>query len=149
MRSLAQNYRRDFIVTAGRIQTVSDLESAKIIIDNAVRSQLGEYRYNTTKGVNYEGNVFGPAPNLQLFEAQVRRNVLSLSFVERINSFEYNVSNNELVYEMSVSTIYGDTDTVTTEQEDQGSVIDVQPLLVATQKYVISGINYAVTFNGQ
>lgn len=110
MKSLAQSATRDFVVVAGRIQTVSDIDAAIIVIDNVVRTQLGEYRYNVTKGVDYEGNVFGPAPNLQLFEAQVRRNVLALSFVEQITSFEYNVSNNELVYSMTVKTIYGDAE---------------------------------------
>lgn len=110
MKALSQSVTRDFIVTAGRIQTVSDLDAAKTVIDNTVRSQLGEYRYNTTKGIDYEGNVFSSSPNLQLFEAQVRRNVLRLSFVEQITSFEYNVNNGELSYSMTVSTIYGEAE---------------------------------------
>lgn len=108
MKGLAQSRTRDFVVTAGRIQTVSNLDLAKTVIDNTVRSQLGEYRYNTTKGINYEGNIFTSSPNLQLFEAQVRRNVLRLSFVEQIVSFEYNVTNGDLTYSMTASTIYGD-----------------------------------------
>lgn len=108
MRSLAQDSKRDFVVVAGRIQKISDLDSAIIIIDNVVRSQLGEYRYNVTKGVDYENNVFRTNPNLQLFESQVRRAVSELSFVERVTSFEYNVKNNELTYTMTVSTIYGE-----------------------------------------
>lgn len=110
MKSLAQSSKRDFVVIAGRIQKVTDSSSAIIVIDNVVRAQLGEYKYNVTKGIDYDGNVFGTNPNLQQFEAQVRRNVLALSFVERITAFEYNVSNNELIYSMTAKTIYGDVD---------------------------------------
>lgn len=107
MMSLNQDLKRDFVIMAGRIQTVSDLRSAIVIIDNVVRSQLGEYKYNTTKGIDYENNVFTSNPNLQLFEFQVRKNVLALSFVDGIESFDYNVNNNELEYSMNVRTTYG------------------------------------------
>ena len=107
MISLANNINRGFLVVAGRIQTVSNLDSSLTIIDNTVRSQLGEYIYKTDKGIDYWDNVFGANPNFQLFESQVRSNVLDLSFVERIESFEYTVKNNTLSYAMNVKTIYG------------------------------------------
>jgi uncharacterized protein YccT (UPF0319 family) len=108
MISLDQNDRRDFVVVGGRIQTVSDLDSAKVIIDNVIRSQIGEYRYNVTKGIEYENNVFSSAPNLQQFEAQARREVLALPFVERVTKFEYNTNNGTLNYSMTVLTSFGE-----------------------------------------
>ncbi|WVH05520.1 hypothetical protein KKJFFJLC_00057 [Vibrio phage vB_VpaS_PGB] len=148
MIGLAQSSKRDFVVVAGRIQTVSDIEAAQTVIDNVVRSQLGEYRYNTTKGVDYEGNVFSSNPNLQLFEAQVRRNVLLLSFVEQIKSFEYNINSEtkELEYSMDVSTIFGDTST--RALDDRNELAEgVFSMLLAVQNYTLSGINYAEKFN--
>jgi hypothetical protein len=105
---LSQSDLRDFVVVGGRIQTVADLDSAKVIIDNVIRSQRGEYRYNVTKGIEYENNVFSGAPNLQQFEDQARREVLALSFVERVTKFEYNTDNGTLNYSMTVLTSFGE-----------------------------------------
>lgn len=103
---------RDLNVRAGRFQFKTDLYAAMQIIDNKVREQLGEYKYNQTSGIDYTDNVFASGANYQLFESQVRTNVLSLDFVISIDSFEYDIDddNNELTYTLTVSTEYG-TDT--------------------------------------
>ncbi len=111
--TLAQDSNRDFLLVNGVIQTTSDAYAALVLIDNTVRGQYGEYRYDQTAGIDYTGNVFGAAPNYQLFEAQVRQKVSNLSFVESIDDFEYTIDTDsgELSYSMTVTTIYG-TETI-------------------------------------
>lgn len=97
----------DWVIQSGKFVFVYAAEAAAQIIAQTVRTQLGEYQYNQTKGIEYFGNVFTGNPNFQRFEFEVRTQVKTLSFVEKITSFEYTLENNVLSYEMTVKTIYG------------------------------------------
>lgn len=107
--ALSQNKDRSIEIIAGRFAFKKDIHAASQMIDGAVRARLGEYKYNQTKGIQYVDNVFSNSPNLQKFESQVRSNVLSMPFVESIQSFDYNINydNFELSYLMVVKTEFG------------------------------------------
>lgn len=100
---------RDPVIKSGKYVFVYAAEAAAQVIASTIRVSLGEYQYDLTKGVDYFNNVFTGNPNFQKFEFQIRQQVKSLSFVEKITSFEYTVDNNILSYEMTVQTIYGTT----------------------------------------
>ena len=103
----------DPIMKSGKQVFIYSSEAAAQIISSTLKVQLGEYRYNQKKGVEYMNNAFMGNPNYQLFEFQCRTQIKALSFVSKINSFEYELNDDVLSFNMNVSTIYGN---VTVEQ---------------------------------
>jgi hypothetical protein len=77
-----------------------------------MKTQLGEYQYNQTKGIDYLGNVFTGTPNFQRFEVQARTQLEAVEGVVRVESLNYRLSVNTLIYNTTISTIYG-TGTIT------------------------------------
>ena len=100
---------RDIIVIGGKLQYVHDIEVVLQNCDHALRQQLGELQYQTTKGVEYLNNVFNGTPNYQLFQFEAIRELELVDGVERVLSFEYNVNSNTLEYTAEILTEYGST----------------------------------------
>ena len=98
----------DWVIRSGKFVFVTEEEAASQIIAQTIKTQIGENQYNKTKGIDYFNNVFTGNTNFQKFEFEVRKQVKALSFVEKINSFEYTLENNILSYVMNVSTKYGE-----------------------------------------
>ena len=109
LKVIKNDENRDVVIKSGRFVFIYDLEAAAQVIDNTIRVQLGEYQYSQTTGVDYLNNAFLGNPNYQRFEAQVRSQVLNLSFVEKVSNFEYTLTESILTYSMTVQTIYGTT----------------------------------------
>jgi hypothetical protein len=105
----AVDSNNDTITSSGKFVFLYGAEAAAQIIQSTIQTQLGEYQYNKTKGIDYFGNVFLGNPNFQKFEFQVRTQVKALSFVEKITAFEYNLNDSVLEYTMTVKTVYGTT----------------------------------------
>lgn len=99
----------DTVTSGGKFVFIYGAEAAAQVIAATIKTQLGEYQYALTKGVDYFNNLFTGNPNYQKFEFQIRKQVMALSFVEKITSFEYTVTDDLLTYEMTVQTIYGTT----------------------------------------
>jgi hypothetical protein len=94
------------IITNGNFNAVLQ------ICEQVMKTQLGEYQYNQTKGIDYFGNVFTGTPNFQRFEVQARTQLEAVNGVTRVESLNYRLSDNKLIYTATIATIYG-TGTIT------------------------------------
>lgn len=108
----------DFDTSNGRLQYAVNLEAAEMIIRSNVATQLSEYKYDQTKGIEYENNIFANAPDIALFKHQVSKLVNNIGFVDNIKSFTTSVDRSSdkpiLSYTLTLVTDYG---TTTTERE--------------------------------
>lgn len=109
LRTLKASSTGDIVISNKQLVMIEGEAAAAQIIKQVIQTQLGEYQYAKTKGVDYFGNAFLGNPNFQLFQKQIRTQVGVLSFVEKITAFEYNLNNSILTYSMTVQTIYGTT----------------------------------------
>lgn len=100
------------IITNGNFTFITDIDAVFQICEQVMKTQLGEYQYNQTKGIDYLGNVFTGTPNFQRFEVQARTQLEAVEGVVRVESLNYRLSVNTLIYNTTISTIYG-TGTIT------------------------------------
>ena len=95
------------IITNGNFTFITDIDAVLQICEQVMKTQLGEYQYNQSKGVDYFGNVFTGTPNFQRFESQARSQIESVDGVIRVESLIYSLNENILTYNATISTIYG------------------------------------------
>lgn len=152
MRAIKIDSDRNPVLENGSIQWVYDADVVMQNCDQAMRQELGELNYAKDKGIEYFDNVYTGSPNFQRFEAQARTQLLSVLGVTGINSFEYDLVTSDnvttLEYSVSISTIYGTItaddsylEQITTQANNQAT-----QALIASQRWVISGANYAIKF---
>lgn len=99
----------DRVVKNGLFVYLYNLDALTQTCEQVMKQQLRELQYDQTKGIEYFDNVFNGDPNLQLFEAQAREQLLNVNGVTAIASFSYSQTDNELSYTANINTIYGDT----------------------------------------
>lgn len=107
MKAIEIDDNGDIVTKNGSIQYVYDLYAVMQNARQTMKTQLGEYRYDQTKGIEYFDNVFAGVPNFQRFEAHARAQILALDGVEKITSFEYDFTEGVLSYEIEIQTTYG------------------------------------------
>ena len=86
---------------------MTDIDVVAQNCDQAMRQQLGELNYDADKGIQYFDNVLAGNPNFQRFESQARRQILNVSGVTGIASFNYEFKGGVLSYNAVINTIYG------------------------------------------
>lgn len=97
----------------GNIQTSADGEAVKDIVDAIVKTHRGEMQLAINRGIEYEKTVFAHRMYLPIWEAQVREAVLSCEGVVSIESFAYDIVDDELQYTIIIQTDYSGTETIT------------------------------------
>lgn len=108
MQAIKIDKNRDPILINGRIQMVYDIEVIKQNCECALRQLKGELIYFKNKGISYFDNLFTGSPNLTKFDAEARTNLLKLEGVKSITSFNYELTENGVTYELTITTKYGD-----------------------------------------
>ena len=152
MKAILVDENRDPILKNGKFQFVYDIDVVAQNCDQAMRQQLGELNYDQLRGVDYLNNVYSGAPNFQRFEAQARTVILSVEGVTGINSFKYELVSgnitNALEYAVEIATIYGVTTVDDSFSEAVSTIVtnQITLALVAAQRYINAGANYANQF---
>lgn len=82
-------------------------EALRQVIVNRLRLQLGEYQYNTARGVDYTGLLLTDTPLVRLWEKQVLDIVNSIPEIKTINKWNYGLDGNVFKFELTVDTEYG------------------------------------------
>ena len=77
---------------AGNLALASDREALANIVLNVFRTNYGELQFNTDDGIPYFATVFNNAPNVRMFEAFLRDRALSISGIESVGTFSYEVA---------------------------------------------------------
>lgn len=96
-----------FVTKGGAIQWLEDAEAVAQLCTQVMRTRLGEYSYDQTKGIDYFGNVFLDNVNLQKFEAESREQLEAIEGVTKVASFDYSLDDGVLTYEAYIETEYG------------------------------------------
>lgn len=116
MTALSQTTVNDiFLTSEGDFAMSEGKEAYANVIADVVRTYRGELQLDTGMGVPYFETVFDSVNGIDIWKSEVRKRVLSLSFVRSIDSFSasWNTENHILSYSMTVST---DNGTVTVSQ---------------------------------
>ena len=112
MKTLAQDSQNDIIIALGDFATVGGVDACAVIIADAVRTVTGELQLDTERGVPYFETVFKSVNGIDIWKSDVRRRILSFSFVKSIDSFDVSYMDKRLYYTISITTD-GGTVTVT------------------------------------
>ncbi len=107
MKTILVDDNGDRVTKNGLFVYLINLDAVKQTCEQAVIQQLKELQYDQTKGIEYFNNVFTGTPNFQLFEAQARNQILNVDDVIGVSSFTYEQKDNELSYNATIQTIYG------------------------------------------
>lgn len=97
----------------GNIQMSADGSAVKDIVDAIVKTHRGEMQLAINRGIDYEKTVFAHRMYLPIWESQVREAVLSCEGVVSIESFAYDIVDDELQYTIIIQTDYSGTETIT------------------------------------
>lgn len=96
----------------GNISLSIDGAAVKEIVDAMVKTHKGEMQLATNRGIPYETTVFTHRKYLPVWEAEVREAVLGCDGVVSIESFEYDIVDDELQYTIVIRTEYSGTETI-------------------------------------
>ena len=107
MKVLKVDEKGDPIIKSGKYVFAFDLEAVLVVCDQVMRTQLGEYRYSKSSGIEYFNNVFTGNPNFQQFRKQSIQKLQAVTGVVRVSRFEYNLENNILSYDAEIITEFG------------------------------------------
>ena len=78
------------------------------IIGDAIRTVSGELQLDVNRGVPYFETVFKSVNGIDIWKNDVRKRILSLSFVKSVDSFDVSYANRKLEYTMRLTTDAGD-----------------------------------------
>lgn len=107
MKTILVDDNGDRVTKNGLFVYLNNLSALAQTCEQVMKQQLNELQYDKTKGIEYFNNVFTGTPNFQLFEAQARNQILNVNGVNGVSSFIYDQVNNELSYNATIQTIYG------------------------------------------
>lgn len=108
MLTLSTNTNNDlYLDPRGRIAMVRDIEAVLQTCEHVIKTRLGEYIYDTDRGIPYFETVWDGIPNLIQFEAAARSAILGVTGVTEVISFRSVVIDATLTYEAVIKTIYG------------------------------------------
>ena len=92
--------------TDGQIAVKTGREAYAQILENVMRTVLGEVQSNTSLGIPYFENAFSSPTDLQNWRNAVQERIMSFDFVDSIQSFttKLDYQNRTLSYELRVTT---------------------------------------------
>ena len=108
MRVFASNTNNDiFIGTDGNLSIKTNLEAVMQAAQQAAQSQLGEMIYAKDEGVPNFQTIWQSSANVAQFEAYLRRTILAVEGVVKVESMTIRVESGTLFYTAEILTIYG------------------------------------------
>lgn len=107
-RTLKTNENNDIHAINGRLQISTGLNAVLQTCERVVKTLIGELQFNKRKGIDYFGNIFSGSPNVLSFEASARRQIVSVSNVISVVSFESSITDNKLSYTAVIKTTFGE-----------------------------------------
>lgn len=96
-----------YIGNDGNLAIVTGKEAVLQACASAAKAQLGEMLYAVNSGIPNFQTVWVGAPNIQQFEAALRKTLLSVNGVREIKSLVTSLNNDQLQYSAVISTIFG------------------------------------------
>lgn len=97
---------------SGNIALSEDSAAVKEIVDAIIKTHKGELQLATNRGISYETTVFAHKKYLSIWESEVREAVEDCDGVVAIESFDYDIVNDELQYTIVIQTEYSGTETI-------------------------------------
>lgn len=92
----------------GNLVMIQDIQAVAQESRHFAATLRGEMIHAIDEGVPYFRDVFGKTPNLSQIEASLRRRILSLTNVEKINSLSAFIDGETLKYTAQIKTSFGD-----------------------------------------
>lgn len=97
----------DFDLSSGNLEIISGLAEVIQTSEQTVKQSKGELKYDVDKGISYFQNAFKDEFNAQLFEAEVRDQLLTVTNVNRVDIVSVERKNQELTYSANIETPFG------------------------------------------
>jgi hypothetical protein len=94
----------------GNITMSSDLEALKYVIENVVKTQMGELQLNINKGIPYFQTIFSHQTNVPYWKVYMVDAIENVDGVISCEYFNIDIDNekNLLTYVASIKTEFGD-----------------------------------------
>lgn len=91
------------------IAFVRDMDALKIAVESAIKTNYGEIRLNTQKGVPYFSTIFQAHPDIELWKTYVKEAVLNIENVLSVAYFKTYIDykTSLLKYAIVIETVYG------------------------------------------
>lgn len=97
----------DFDLTSGNIELISDLGEVIQTCEQTAKQQRGELELAKDRGIAYFDNVFLGTPNMQLFTAQLRDELLTVNNVKEVIILNVDQVEDRLEYLLTIDTVFG------------------------------------------
>lgn len=108
MKTFASDKNNDlFIGTDGRLGVKTDLSAVMQAAQQAAQAQLGEMIYAVDEGVPNFQTIWESSANVAQFEAFLRRAIMAVEGVSKIEALTTNVRESAIFYSVDILTIYG------------------------------------------
>lgn len=110
MRTLLSDENNDLYLVNNDLAMGEGQQAVAQIVNNVLRTQLGELSTDTTRGIPYLETVLGDNPDVNLWSSYMVNAINSIEYVNRVVSFVPKVDGqtNTLSFMSRISTIYGD-----------------------------------------
>ncbi len=96
-----------FIDPSGSLAVATGLQAVMDACAQAAKTQLGEMMFAVDEGVPNFAAVWNGAPNVNQFEAYLRRALLAVPDVLSVVAVTITTAGNVLTYQATIQTIYG------------------------------------------
>jgi hypothetical protein len=103
-------YQDTFLDSNNNIAIISDVLSVSQTVKNAISLWLGEYQFNTTRGIPWQ-NILGNPLNKSLLNNYLKTAILSVAYVTEVISIEYFPNN--LKRTLGIRITFLNTDNIT------------------------------------
>lgn len=107
MRTFATDFNNDLYVVGDDLAMYEGIEAVMQLCEHSVKAQLGEMILAMEDGVPTMQTVWQSAANIAMFEAYLRRAIMSVPNVTGIASLAISVEGSAVVYSATIQTIYG------------------------------------------
>lgn len=110
MKTFATDFKTNDLYLDGThsIATRSDIDAVLNVVENSLRTLMGEIQLNTTLGIPYFETILQiQSPDVAVWEGYMIQEAEKVDGVIRVNSMRSKIENNILTYEMEILTKYG------------------------------------------
>lgn len=97
----------DFDISSGDIELISDLDEVIQTSEQTIKQSKGELKYDKEKGISYFQNAFRDNYNEQIFKAEVRDQLLTVTNVTKVDIVSVERENQGLNYSANIETPFG------------------------------------------
>lgn len=109
MITIASNDNNDiYLDTSGNVAMRRDLAACIQSCREVSQTLLGELPYAQSRGVAFFDVALVPNPPLGLYESQLRKQLMTVPGVIKVQSIAFNIDGPRLAYEAKIKTIYGE-----------------------------------------